>query len=292
MNDGTQFRNIGLIVRTDMQSYTDSIHRVINILKNQGRVMLHCLDFDADSEGFPIVSIDELIDESDLVISLGGDGTLLSAARSLAGKSTPLLGINLGRLGFLADVPISDVESYLADIIQGQYSKEKRFFVTAEVENINGQTQRNIALNDIILHSHEALSMIEYEVFCNGDLIHNQRSDGVIVATPTGSTAYALSGGGPIMHPALDTLALVPICPHTLSNRPIVLPADQIIDLRIGQDDMQAKLAFDGQDVLIVERINKIRISRLPEMLTLLHPKDYDYFEILRGKLNWSVQYK
>ncbi|MFT7673287.1 MAG: NAD+ kinase [Gammaproteobacteria bacterium] len=292
MDDGTQFKNIGLIVRTDMQSHIDSIHRVINILKNHGRVMLHCLDFGADTSGLPIVSMEELVDESDLVISLGGDGTLLSAARSLAGKSTPLLGINLGRLGFLADVPISDVESYLAEIIQGHYSKEKRFFVTAEVENINGQTQQNIALNDIILHSHKALRMIEYEVFCNGDLIYKQRSDGVIVATPTGSTAYALSGGGPIMHPALDTLALVPICPHTLSNRPIVLPADQIIDLRIGQDDMQAKLAFDGQDVLIVERINKIRISRSPKMLTLLHPKDYDYFKILRGKLNWSAQYK
>ncbi len=149
----------------------------------------------------------------------------------------------------------------------------------------------NIALNDIIVHSHKSLSMIEYEVFSNGDLIHRQRADGLIVTTPTGSTAYALSGGGPIMHPSLETLAIVPICPHTLSNRPIVLPADQIIEISLSRSITLGKVNYDGQFTQVMNTDNRVKIRRYPRTLTLLHPQGYDYFQILRAKLHWSTSH-
>ena len=224
------FDTIGLVVRSDMQSNQDRIQQVVTVLERHARVLVHCLDFDQPIDDLSPVSMQQLVDESDLVISLGGDGTLLTAARALVDLNTPLLGINLGRLGFLADVSFDRFESYLDAVVDGRYSVEERFLIQGEFYRGQELLSTNVALNDIILHSYESASMIEYEISSGGDLIHIQRSDGVIVTTPTGSTAYALSGGGPIMHPSLNTLAIVPICPHTLSNRPIVLPADQPIE--------------------------------------------------------------
>jgi NAD+ kinase len=197
----------------------------------------------------------------------------------------------LVRLGFLADVSFENFESYIEAVINGSYTVEKRFFIMGEYFDGSQSISSSIALNDIILHSHESLSMIEYEVYSGGDLIHRQRSDGVIVSTPTGSTAYALSCGGAIMHPSLETLALVPICPHTLSNRPIVLPADQPIEISLSRDSMDAKLSYDGQSSVIMGKQNKVCITRYPQPINLLHPVDYDYFEILRGKLDWSTHF-
>ncbi len=286
-----KFNSIGLVVRSDMQSRIDSIRQVTDVLSRYAEVLVHCLDFDQPLDDVEIVSLAELVDKADLVISLGGDGTLLTAARALIDKDTPLLGINLGRLGFLADVSFDDFESYLDAVVQGRYTVEKRFFIKGEFFEGDEPKASNIALNDIVLHSYESSSMIEYEISSGGDLIHVQRSDGVIVTTPTGSTAYALSGGGPIMHPSLETLAIVPICPHTLSNRPIVLPADQAIDIRLGQDDMVAKLSYDGHSHVIMNSQSRIRVTRYPQPLTLLHPEDYDYFQVLRAKLYWSANY-
>ena len=286
-----KFNSIGLVVRSDMKSRIDSIRQVTDVLSRYSEVLVHCLDFDQPLDDVEIVSLTQLVEKADLVISLGGDGTLLTAARALIDKDTPLLGINLGRLGFLADVSFDDFESYLDLVVKGRYTVEKRFFIEGEFFEGDESKGSNIALNDIILHSHETSSMIEYEISSGGDLIHVQRSDGVIVTTPTGSTAYALSGGGPIMHPSLETLAIVPICPHTLSNRPIVLPANQTIDIRLGQDNMVAKLSYDGHSHVIMNSQSRIRVTRYPQPLTLLHPEDYDYFQVLRAKLYWSANY-
>jgi NAD+ kinase len=286
-----KFNSIGLVVRQDMQARQDAIHRVVEVLERHAEVIVHFLDFDEATVDFRHVGLAQLVDEADLVISLGGDGTLLTAARALVDKDTPLLGINLGRLGFLADVSFDDFESYLEAVVDGRYTVEERFFIEGRFFEGEQLISSRIALNDIILHSHESASMIEYEISSGGDLIHVQRSDGVIVTTPTGSTAYALSGGGPIMHPSLETLAIVPICPHTLSNRPIVLPADQPIEVRLGQDSLLAKVSYDGHSTQIVEHDNRIVITRYKEPLTLLHPEDYDYFKVLRGKLYWSTHY-
>ncbi len=287
----SNFKSIGLIVRSDMQARQEKVQQVVPALTRHATVIVHCLDFDEPLPGVSNVSLSELVEQSELVISLGGDGTLLTAARALADVDTPLLGINLGRLGFLADVSFDDFESYLDAVMQGRYSVEERFLIEGHFYDGDKLVSTNVALNDIILHSYESASMIEYEISSGGVLIHIQRSDGVIVTTPTGSTAYALSGGGPIMHPSLNTLAIVPICPHTLSNRPIVLPADQPIEVRLGQDSLPAKVSYDGHSTTIVNQENRVRIIRYPKPLTLLHPEDYDYFQVLRAKLYWSANY-
>jgi len=186
---------------------------------------------------------------------------------------------------------IRDVEKHLVDILDGNHRLEKRFFIKGRFFSDNRLVHDNIALNDIIVHSHKTLSMIEYQVYSDGDLIHRQRADGVIVATPTGSTAYALSGGGPIMHPVLNTLAIVPICPHTLSNRPIVVPANQKIEIRLTRDDNLALVHYDGHAGREMNSEHRIEISKYPRPLRLLHPRDYDYFEILRAKLYWSTNH-
>ncbi len=287
----TKFNRIGLVVREDAESHLEIIQRVISILENQAEVLVHCLDFDKPVDELLGRPLADLINQADLIISLGGDGTLLTAARALIDSNIPLLGINLGRLGFLADLPIKDFEQHLLDVLDGKYSVEKRFFIQGEFQRQGEKVSKSIALNDIIVHSHKSLSMIEYEVYSNGDLIHKQRADGVIVTTPTGSTAYALSGGGPIMHPSLETLAIVPICPHTLSNRPIVLPADQKIEIRLSNDETPAQVNYDGHSGEVMTTKNRILIHRYPQPLTLLHPQNYDYFEILRAKLYWSANY-
>jgi NAD+ kinase len=285
------FKTIGLVVRSDMQSRQQSIQQVITVLARHARVLVHCLDFDQPLADLSPISMQQLVSEADLVISLGGDGTMLTTARALVDFNTPLLGINLGRLGFLADVSFDLFESYLDAVMDGRYSVEERFLIQGEFYREDELQSTNVALNDIILHSYESASMIEYEISSGGDLIHIQRSDGVIVTTPTGSTAYALSGGGPIMHPSLNTLAIVPICPHTLSNRPIVLPADQPIELRLGQESLMAKVSYDGHSTTRMSNEDRVRITRYPRPLTLLHPEDYDYFRVLRAKLYWSASY-
>jgi NAD+ kinase len=287
----SSFNTIGLVVRSDMQSRLEKIQQVVSVLERHAEVLIHYLDFTQPAADISNVPLEQIVNDVDLVISLGGDGTLLTAARALADVDTPLLGINLGRLGFLADVSFDDFESYLDAVIEGRYSIEQRFLIEGNFYDGTNLVSTNIALNDIILHSYESSSMIEYEISSGGDLIHVQRSDGVIVTTPTGSTAYALSGGGPIMHPSLNTLAIVPICPHTLSNRPIVLPGDQPIEVRLGQDSSIAKVSYDGHSTAIVNQDSRVHITRYPKPLTLLHPEDYDYFQVLRAKLYWSANY-
>ena len=285
------FKTIGLVVRSDMQARQQSIQQVVTVLARHAKVQVHCLDFDEPVADLSQVSLKQLVKGVDLVISLGGDGTLLTAARALADLSTPLLGINLGRLGFLADVSFDRFETYIDEVVDGRYTVEERFLIQGEFFEGDNLLSCNIAVNDIILHSYESSSMIEYEISSGGALIHIQRSDGVIVTTPTGSTAYALSGGGPIMHPSLNTLAIVPICPHTLSNRPIVLPADQPIEVRLSQDSQVAKVSYDGHSTARFSNENRVLITRYPRPLSLLHPEDYDYFRVLRAKLYWSTSY-
>ena len=286
-----KFNTIGLVIRQDMQSHLDTVRLVTTALGKHANLLVHSLDADFSVAPIQTVAMKKLVEQCDLVITLGGDGTLLTAARALVDKKIPLLGINLGRLGFLADVPVSDFEQHLEAVIAGKYTVESRFFIEGEIEGPNRASSKNIAINDIILHSHGPMSMIEYEVYSDGILIHKQRADGVIVTTPTGSTAYALSGGGPIMHPSLETLAIVPICPHTLSNRPIVLPANQEIEIRLSEVGSIAQINYDGQSTAVIDAQDRVRIKRYPQPINLLHPENYDYFQILRAKLYWSTNY-
>jgi NAD+ kinase len=281
------FQTIGLIVRSRSAGHQAEIALISQALQQRGEMLVHYLDETACLEGFPHLPAQTLGENADLVVSIGGDGTLLAATRLMVDYKVPLVGINLGRLGFLADVTMQDLDCHLEGIFNGDYTVEKRFLLQGDVALHNAEGVSQVAFNDIILHSHKTVSMIEFEVFTNGQLINRQRADGLIVTTPTGSTAYSLSGGGPIMHPTLDVIALVPICPHTLSHRPIVLPANQTIEIRLAAHH-SALVSFDGNTRAIAGELDRVSVQRYPSEITLLHPSSYDYFNILRSKLKWS----
>ncbi|NBC11911.1 MAG: NAD(+) kinase [Gammaproteobacteria bacterium] len=222
----------------------------------------------------------------DLIIVVGGDGTLLHAARELAPAEVALLGINLGRLGFLVDISPDHLEERLDQILNGEYHADARAMLEVHTDGTDGR-----AVNDIVVHKWNSVRMIELETWIDGVFVNAQRSDGVIVSTPTGSTAYALSGGGPLVHPGLDALLLVPICPHTLSNRPLVIDGDSRIELRIRDyEHEQVRLTCDGQINLPLAEGRAIHIRRSPHRLKLLHPRGYDHYSILRAKLGWASE--
>jgi len=222
--------------------------------------------------------------EIDLMIVVGGDGSLLNAAHCALPHNIPVLGINRGRLGFLTDIHPNEL-SKIADVLAGKYQTENRFLLTAKTTQSLG-----IALNDVVLSPGEA-QLIEFDIFINDQFVCQQRADGLIIATPTGSTAYALSGGGPILHPNLNAIVLVPMFPHTLSNRPIVIDGDAKIELVIhSHNTISPLISCDGQHRISVEPGSKITIAKHAKNLKLIHPQNYDYFTTLREKLGWQVR--
>jgi NAD+ kinase len=239
----------------------------------------------ADLTGFNTANLDDIGKKIDLAIVMGGDGTMLSVARSLIGDDIPLVGINRGRFGFLTDLRAEEMLTAFDKILNGAYQIEKRMLLLASVYRANKQTYQGVALNDVVVKS--GLRLIELEVQVDGKFVHKQRSDGLILCTPTGTTAYSLSAGGPILHPNVDAIALVPISPHTLSNRPIALNSDSKIEISLVQSD-DAQVSYDGQFQLELEVGDKIIIQRAAKDISLLHPSEYCYFEMLRNKLNWG----
>jgi NAD+ kinase len=227
----------------------------------------------------------------DLAIVIGGDGTLLNAARILAVHQVPIVGINMGRLGFLVDVSPAHMLDSLADILSGRYITEERFLLEATVERDGRTLVRHLALNDVVINNQFQTRMIEFFTHVDGRDVNHERADGIIVATPTGSTAYALSSGGPILHPALSAIALVPICPHTLSHRPLVIDSNSEITIVIDPDcKTVAQASFDGQANIELKPSDRIQIKHSGVNARLLHPRGYDFFDILRVKLNWGKQ--
>jgi NAD+ kinase len=231
----------------------------------------------------------ELGARCDLVIVVGGDGTLLHAARMMAEYQVPLVGINLGRLGFLVDVSPQDIESSLDPILAGEYQSDRRAMLSVRVIAEDGLERSYTALNDVVVHKWNTARMIELEMDIDGVFVSAQRSDGLIIATPTGSTAYALSGGGPLVDPALDAILLVPICPHDLSNRPLVVPGDRRIHVRVrGLDEGHVQVTCDGQADLQLPPRASIEVVRHRHHAHLLHPIGHDHYQILRAKLGWG----
>lgn len=228
-------------------------------------------------------------DNADLVIVVGGDGSMLYSARLMASYNIPLLGVNRGYLGFLTDIQPQQVTEKVSEVLAGEYKEERRFLLEA---NIDGETEKDRysdALNDIVLYPGEVSRMIEFEVYINDSFVYSLRGDGLIISTPTGSTAYSLSAGGPIVSPSINAISLVPMFPHTLSSRPIMIDADSKVDIVFSQDNQnEARLSCDGQVRFPVAPGEKICIRKRKEDLWLLHPEDYDYFRILRTKLGWG----
>lgn len=226
----------------------------------------------------------------ELIVVVGGDGTLLDAGRSLAASTIPLLGVNQGRLGFMVDVAPETMHEHLRAIVGGEYEIEERLLLSATVERVGATASApRLAVNDVVIRNQATIRMIEFETWLDAEFISNHRADGMIVASPTGSTAYALSGGGPLLHPALSAIALVPICPHTLSDRPIVVGSDRSIRIVIrGVDRAQAMVTFDGQTSETLEPGDVVEVRRADRLLRLIHPTGYSYFRILRDKLRWG----
>jgi NAD+ kinase len=238
-----------------------------------------------DCAGCHSASLNTIGENADLVIVMGGDGTMLSVGRSLRHTVAPLIGINRGRLGFLTDLQTDTMLSEIDRILAGEYQIESRMLLQSEICREGDCQQQTVALNDVVIKS--AFRLIELEVRVNGHFVSRQRADGLILTTPTGTTAYALSTGGPIMHPDLDAISIVPISPHTLSYRPITVPADSVIEVTVMHAD-EAQLSFDGQGHLALKVGDCIRIQRATQEIQLLHPKEYCYFDMLRNKLNWG----
>lgn len=232
----------------------------------------------------------ELAARADLAVVVGGDGTLLDAGRALAPAGVPILGVNQGRLGFMVDVPPEHTAETLCAVLRGDYEAEERLILSATLKRQHEpDSAPHTAVNDVVLRNQANIRMLEFESWMDDEFISLHRADGMIVCSPTGSTAYALSGGGPLLHPALQAMALVPICPHTLSDRPIVVGAEQRVRLVVrGDDRSQAMATFDGQISETLQCGDAVEITRGPAPLTLIHPAGYSYFGILRNKLRWG----
>lgn len=290
-----QFRTVGLIGKSDAERIAETLTELYRHLARRGvRVLV-----EADSAPFikgavpETGGVAEIGRRCDLAIVVGGDGTLLTAARGLAEFDIPLLGVNLGRLGFLVDISPDDIAIYLDDILDGRYSEEERFILYAKIMRGDKVLYRHTAINEVVVRSGNPASMIEIETSINGAFLNSQRSDGLIVSTPTGSTAYALSAGGPILSPTLKAIVLAPINPHTLTNRPVVVDDASVIGIAFRPSkQFKAQMVCDNVSIPDVGITDRIEIGKESQTFRILHPSNYDFFEILRAKLNWSSGYR
>jgi len=231
----------------------------------------------------------EDVDRADLVMAIGGDGTMIYANRLARESGTPILGINRGRLGFLADVTPEEMLTSVDHVLQGNYTTDSRLLVKACLLRSSGDQEVAFALNDVVLQRRETGRMVDFETRIAGQYVNTHSGDGLVVATPTGSTAYALSCGGPIIEPQLDAIVVVPICPHTLTDRPIVIAANQAVEVSLLQrDDTKAEITVDGFSMGDIRPGDKLQISAANNRVTLVHPPGYDFYGILRSKLFWG----
>jgi NAD+ kinase len=225
--------------------------------------------------------------QADVAIVLGGDGTMLYAARRLAGFGVPLAGVNQGRLGFMTDIARKDMLAATGELLAGNFSAEQRLLLNGELWRDGEMLGGSLAFNEVVVNKGDLGRMIEMKVEVDGEFVYLLRADGMIVATPTGSTAYALSANGPILHPAVAGIAIVPLCPHALSNRPISIGADSRVDITLISTH-SGRVHFDGQERFDLRAGDRVSIARSPLSVTLLHPPGYSYYAMLRGKLHWS----
>lgn len=286
-----KFNTIGIIIKPGAESARQTMHTLFDFLINKKcNIILDEQIPEIINDGKHKKADRETIGKQcDLVIVVGGDGTILNAVRSLAHAHVPLVGINVGRLGFLADISPDELESSLEEILNGSYREEQRLLLEMQVLRDNKVIFEGDAFNDVVIHIRDVARMIEFETRINDEFVNHQRADGIVISTPTGSTAYALSAGGPILHATLDVITLVPISPHTLSSRPLVIHADSQIDVLIcNTKDGIAQATCDGHLSTDVHVGDHIKVKRKAEKITLLHPKRHNYFEILRAKLHWS----
>jgi NAD+ kinase len=288
------FRTVAIFAKTRTESpraaLLGALDAILGLIERAGMTAL----LDADTREFlafdrlPGHSLDEIAARADVAVVLGGDGTMLSIARDLAAHDVPLIGINFGRLGFITDIALHQMPEVLEPMLHGSYETDRRTLLEGEVHHAGATVLHAHALNDIVISHGVTGGMIEFTVRVDGTSMYTQRADGIILATPTGSTAYALSANGPILHPALGGLVLVPVAPHTLSNRPIALPDGVEIEIEL-TEARDASVYFDMQSSVGLATGAVLRARRSRHVATLLHPPGYSYFATLRQKLHWNV---
>ncbi|KGE05147.1 NAD(+) kinase [Pseudohaliea rubra] len=285
-----QFHRVGLVGRSRQEGLQELLDELLDLLGERvGEVMLEDRLGAVATRDCPLLTRDEIGERADLVIVLGGDGSLLSAARTMARFETPVLGINRGRLGFLTDISPDEVTELVPAVLDGRYEREERFLLDVNVEREGRIVARADALNDVVLNSGTSAQMIEFELSIDGEFVYRQRADGLIISTPTGSTAYSLSGGGPIMHPSLDAIVLVPMFPHTLSSRPIVVKGDSVIRLDVlERNRIHPPVTCDGQVNMTARPGDAVVLRKKPHRLTLLHPLGHSFYASCRDKLRWG----
>ena len=284
-----RFATVALIGRYASAGIAEPLQRLAAFLARRG----HDVVIDAETAqctplpGYRTRPAEELGSGVDLAIAVGGDGTMLSIARRLAPFDVPLIGINQGRLGFLTDIALTDMETALSSMLDGQYVEETRTLLDATLTRAAGGSEHALALNEVVVGRGAMGGMIDCAVTIDGNFVYAMRADGLIVATPTGSTAYALSAQGPIVDPVVAALLLVPVAPHALTNRPIAVRDSAVIEISLlrGKD---ASLHCDGQSHFAVIEDDRIVVRRATHRLRLLHPQDHDHFAMLRQKLHWS----
>lgn len=289
MQTSFPFHTVGLVGKYDNQDMGTSICGLGAFLRTRGHTVLLARKA-AEHLGItdlPTRTLHDLAVESDVVVVLGGDGTMLSMARELAPHGVPLIGINQGRLGFLTDITVEGMYAAVAEMLSGQYVAEERILLNGAVRRDGEKVFEATAFNDVVVGKGGSGRLIDLEVAINSEFVYSQRADGLVVTTPTGTTAYALSAGGPIVHPTLEAVALVPICPHTLSARPIVVSSHSRIEINLTHAD-DARVHFDGQHYFDLNAGDHVWITRMSRSVTLLHPHSYSYYDTLRQKLHWG----
>ena len=286
------FKTIAIVGKPDGVGVGEPVNQLIALLKKRGvtvRIDALTAEFVTAKPDavMPREPMNALLEGADLAIAVGGDGTLLSLARSVAAHHVPLVGINLGHLGFLTDIPADAMATMINAMLDGDFTEELRFLLDAEISRGGKAIFQTVAFNDVVFSRGAMGTMIEFAVEVNGEFVYSLRADGIIVSTPTGSTAYALSSGGPILQPSLQAISLVPISPHTLSNRPIAISNESEVRIRLIRG-VNARVNFDVQAFFDPEPDDVVIVTAHKNRLRLLHPAGYSYFSMLRSKLHWN----
>lgn len=284
-----QIESVGLVVKRGDQRALKLARQLCHWIRSQGLTALVESQFAGQLEAQPH-DIRTLAARADLIVVLGGDGTLLSIARFVGEREAPILGVNLGALGFLTQAAMDEARSSVERVLEGDYDVDRRITLEAEVTTSDGAVKQKAirkALNDMVIHKRQLGRLLELDVYADGQHFCSYRADGLIVSTPTGSTAYALSAGGPIIFPTLEVMVLAPICPHTLSNRPVVLPDSCALEIRTHSADHDAMLTADGQEGVALGARDRVRICKGNSSVALVR-SSHSYFEIWRNKLRWG----
>ena len=281
------FREIGILVKEDLSDGIDNeaVNLMINSISNLDINLYIDKSSINKNEHFNVLEHKEFVKKVNIVVVFGGDGTLLKAARKYLNYDIPILGINMGNVGFLTDISTDNFEKTIKEVLNGNYKIEERNLVSAKFGN-----NHLYGLNEVVIHSGAYAQLMRYRLNVNDKVVYEQRSDGLIIATPTGSTAYALSAGGPIIHPSLDVWTILPMLPQSLSSRPFVISTDEKVEMDLFDGPNEnAKICVDGQDDIDIPYGEKILISKMEKTLKLVHPNDNDFFEACREKLGWSL---